>query len=150
MKNTIPDVPLSGVDVLFVAGFGPITVSVPTSQTFYQTLLNLPIKPMEGNYAYLTCDTLDGVKHFALWPLAQASQSCFGTDSWPSTYPIPQGWMELEVADIGAATEAIKQQGYPLLVDNRLEPWGQTVTRFLSPEGLLVGVTHTPWLRVEP
>ena len=37
--------------------------------------------------------------------------------------------------------------GYQLLVDTRKEPWGQTVTRLLSPEGLLVGITHTPWMR---
>ncbi|PLP37801.1 glyoxalase, partial [Klebsiella variicola] len=28
-------------------------------------------------------------------------------------------------------------------------PWGQTVTRLLSPEGLLAGLTVTPWLRAE-
>lgn len=27
-----------------------------------------------------------------------------------------------------------------------LEPWGQTTSRLLSPEGLLVGVTFTPWM----
>ena len=26
------------------------------------------------------------------------------------------------------------------------EPWGQTTSRLLSPEGLLVGVTFTPWM----
>ena len=31
--------------------------------------------------------------------------------------------------------------------DNRKEPWGQTVTRLLSPEGILIGITLTPWLR---
>jgi hypothetical protein len=34
-----------------------------------------------------------------------------------------------------------------MLVRSRLEPWGQTVSRFLSPEGLLIGVTITPFLR---
>jgi hypothetical protein len=29
----------------------------------------------------------------------------------------------------------------------RKEPWGQTVTRLLGPEGLLVGITHTPSMR---
>jgi len=33
-----------------------------------------------------------------------------------------------------------------MLVKNKLEPWGQTVSRFLSPEHLLVGVTVTPLL----
>jgi hypothetical protein len=37
--------------------------------------------------------------------------------------------------------------GYRLLVSAKREPWGQTVTRFLGPEGLLVGVTHTPSMR---
>jgi hypothetical protein len=34
-----------------------------------------------------------------------------------------------------------------MLVKNKKEPWGQTVSRFLSPEGLLVAVTFTPSLR---
>jgi len=28
----------------------------------------------------------------------------------------------------------------------QLEPWGQTTSHFLSPEGLLLGVTYTPWM----
>lgn len=27
-----------------------------------------------------------------------------------------------------------------------IEPWQQTIARLLSPEGLIVGVCHTPWL----
>ena len=37
--------------------------------------------------------------------------------------------------------------GYKLLVRNQTEPWGQVVSRLISPEGLLVGITMTPWLR---
>lgn len=36
---------------------------------------------------------------------------------------------------------------HELLVAMRREPWGQVVTRLLGPEGLLVGITHTPSLR---
>jgi hypothetical protein len=36
-----------------------------------------------------------------------------------------------------------------MLVKNKKEPWGQTVTRFIGPEGLLVGITVTPWMRGE-
>jgi hypothetical protein len=36
-----------------------------------------------------------------------------------------------------------------MLVKNRKEPWGQTVSRFLSPEGLLVGIAFTPSMRDE-
>ena len=38
-------------------------------------------------------------------------------------------------------------RAHSILVKNKKEPWGQTVTRFISPEGLLVGITFTPALR---
>lgn len=60
---------------------------------------------------------------------------------------MPQAWIEFEVRDINTATDALKARGYRLLVDNRIEPWGQTVTRLLSPEGLLDRITVTLWLR---
>lgn len=146
MKNELP-----GVDVLFVAGFGPITRDTEASTSFYQTTLGLPVKPMEGNEEYLftELDTLGGVKHFALWPLAQVAVSCFGHEQWPSDLPLPQAWVEFEVRDIDTATQALLDQGYTLLIANRMEPWGQAVTRLLSPEGILTGVTITPWLRGE-
>ena len=55
----------------------------------------------------------------------------------------------MDVADIEAATRILEQAGYRLLARLRQEPWGQTVTRFLSPEGILMAVTHTPFLREE-
>ena len=139
----------AGLEVLFIAGFGPISRSVADSKAFYQDALALPLKAMQGNEDYLLTEygALDGVKHFALWPLAQAAQSCFGTDQWPSNLPVPQSWLEFEVADIDVATQVLLDKGYQLLIANRTEPWGQTVTRLLSPEGMLVGVTITPWLR---
>ena len=44
---------LDGMDVLFVAGFGPITQSTPASREFYVAALGLPLKPMPGNEEYL-------------------------------------------------------------------------------------------------
>jgi hypothetical protein len=38
-------------------------------------------------------------------------------------------------------------RGYRMLVKNRRELWGQTVSRFLSPDGLLIGITYTPAFR---
>ena len=139
------------IDVMFIAGFGPITQSTSQSRDFYCQALGLPLKPMPGNEAYLLIeqDAIGGVKHFALWPLAQAAQSCFGQEQWPETEPLPQAWIEFEVRDLTAATARLQQQGYRLLVAARDEPWGQTVTRLLSPEGLLAGLTVTPWLRAE-
>jgi hypothetical protein len=60
---------------------------------------------------------------------------------------VPQAWLEFDVADIEKATPELKSQGYRLLVGARAEPWGQVVTRLLGPEGLLVGITHTPSMR---
>lgn len=140
---------LNEIDVLFVAGFGPVTRDTAISKAFYKDTLRLPLKHMEGNSDYMMTDVdvLAGVKHFALWPLSQAAQSCFATEEWPEDVPVPQGWVEFEVQDIEKATEILIKKGYQLLNDKRLEPWGQTVTRLLSPEGLLTGVTITPWLR---
>ena len=136
---------MRGIDVLFVAGFGPIVQDFDASKRLYKDVLGLPL---EGD-DYLNTNRIDGVKEYALWPLSEAAESCFGTKAWPKDIPIPQAWLEFDVADIEAATQELVAQGYRLLVSARKEPWGQTVTRFLSPEGMLVGVTHTPWLRGE-
>ena len=133
------------IDVLFVAGFGPIVRDPAASRKFYREALGLPLK--EDADGYLHTGDLEGVKHFALWPLAQAAVSCFGTDQWPGTVPVPQAWIELDVEDIEKATAELKSQGYQLLVAMRKEPWGQVVTRLLGPEGLLVGIAHTPAMR---
>jgi catechol 2,3-dioxygenase-like lactoylglutathione lyase family enzyme len=133
------------IDVLFVAGFGPIVRDPVASRKFYCEALGLPFK--EDADGYLHTGKLDGVKHLALWPLAQAAESCFGANQWPSNVPVPQAWIEFDVADIEQATAELKSQGYELLVAMRKEPWGQVVTRLLGPEGLLVGITHTPAMR---
>jgi catechol 2,3-dioxygenase-like lactoylglutathione lyase family enzyme len=136
---------LKSIDVLFVAGFGPIVADPTASRAFYKKALGLPLQ--EDANGYLHTGDLNGVKHFALWPLAQAAESCFGTAAWPSHLPVPQGWIEFDVGDIEKATADLKSQGYKLLVANQKEPWGQVVTRLLGPEGLLVGLTHTPAMR---
>ena len=55
----------------------------------------------------------------------------------------------MEVKDVLKAAEAMKAKGYTLLVSARKEPWGQIVTRFLSPKGMLIGLTYTHWMRTE-
>ena len=138
---------IEGVNVLFVAGFGPIVHEPAHSRALYVDVLKLPLKSEPRDPDYFHGETLDGVKHFALWPLPSAAESCFGTPEWPQNVPRPQAWIEFDVDDVAKASEVLKQNGYTLLVDSRKEPWGQTVTRLLSPEGLLVGITLTPWMR---
>jgi catechol 2,3-dioxygenase-like lactoylglutathione lyase family enzyme len=134
--------------VLFVAGFGPIVADMAASRAFYGDGLGLPL---EGDASYTSVEqgALDGVKHFALWPLSGAAESCFGTPEWPADIPAPQGWIEFDVADIEEATAELETKGYRVLARAKQEPWGQTVTRLLAPDGLLVGLTYTPSLRGE-
>jgi len=138
---------MTGMKVLFVAGFGPLVKDPKESKAFYVDALGLPMEQRPDNPDYYHSEKLDGVRHFALWPLAEAAQSCFGTGVWPKDVPEPSSWLEFDVEDVAAATADLKKRGYKLLVEARKEPWGQTVTRLLSPEGVLVGITYTPWLR---
>jgi predicted enzyme related to lactoylglutathione lyase len=130
--------------VLFVAGFGPIVKDSTESRKFYLEALGLAF---EKNGDYLHTDKLKGVKHFALWPLSQAAQSCFGSENWPSGVPVPQAWLEFDVDNIDQATAELEKRGCKLLTRAQNEPWGQIVTRLISPEGLLVAVTVTPAIR---
>jgi catechol 2,3-dioxygenase-like lactoylglutathione lyase family enzyme len=130
--------------VIFIAGFGPIVSDLNASRQLYADILGIPFTA-DGDY--LHTEQIAGAKTFALWPLAQAAESCFGLSTWPAHFPVPHAWLEFDVDDITAASAELAAKGYALLVSERVEPWGQTVTRLLSPEGILVGVTHTPSLR---
>jgi uncharacterized glyoxalase superfamily protein PhnB len=55
--------------------------------------------------------------------------------------------IELDVDDVATAAEELRAKGYRILVGPKTEPWGQSVARLLSPEGLLAGITFTPWMR---
>jgi catechol 2,3-dioxygenase-like lactoylglutathione lyase family enzyme len=131
--------------VVFIAGYGPITTNKNESLAFYRESLGISFHEEDGGYFHT--EGLDGVKTFALWPLAQAAESCFGVSEWPADLPAPTSWLEFDVEDVAAAGEELKAKGYTLLVESRTEPWGQTVSRLLSPEGILVGLTYTPWMR---
>ncbi|MGH7285986.1 MAG: VOC family protein [Polyangiaceae bacterium] len=133
------------IDVLFIAGFGPIIRDASKSRALYVDTLGIRFKEEQGGY--LHTEALDGVKTFALWPLEHAAHSCFGKDAWPDDVPVPQAWLEVDVANVEKATADLEARGYRALVRNKKEPWGQTVSRFLSPEGLLFGVALTPMLR---
>jgi hypothetical protein len=131
--------------VRFIAGFGPIVREPAASRKLYVDDLSIAFKTEAGGY--LHTERLDGAKTFALWPLAQAAQSCFGRPDWPAEIPVPQAWLEFEVDDVEAATGSLERRGYRVLVRNQREPWGQVVSRFISPEGLLTALTFTPALR---
>lgn len=136
---------IENIKVLFVLGFGPIVRDMAASRKLYSDNLGIAFKGESGGY--LHTEALKGAKSFALWPLSQAAQSCFGEDTWPDNISVPQAWIEFDVDNVENATATLESQGYRILVKNKKEPWGQTVSRFISPEGLLVGVTLTPFMR---
>ena len=131
---------------LFIAGFGPIVRDLESSRRFYEATLGLPL---EGDDDYRHSEAIDGNKHFALWRLEDAAESCFGVRRWPSDLPEPTSWIEFDVSNMVEAVAELEQAGHRLLIADRTEPWGQVVMRLLSPEGLLVGLTITPWMRPE-
>ena len=68
---------------------------------------------------------------------------------WPADRPVPQASVEFEVADVEAVASAaaeLRERGFALLHDAREEPWGQTVARLQSAEGLVVGISYAPQL----
>jgi len=132
--------------VSFVAGFGPIVRDPTESRRFWS---DAGFELGEIAPDYYGSDDVDGVKAFALWPLSQAAESTFGTAEWPAELPAPQAWIELDVDSpeaVGEGAAELQSAGHRLLREAREEPWKQTTARLLSPEGLLVGISYTPWM----
>jgi catechol 2,3-dioxygenase-like lactoylglutathione lyase family enzyme len=131
--------------ILFIAGFGPIVRDQDASRKLYLQSLGIPFKEESGGY--LHTNALQGAKEFALWPLSQAAESCFGSSTWPDRPPAPHAWLEFDVESVEKATAELEALGYQMLIKNKKEPWGQTVSRFLDSDGILVGLTFTPAMR---
>jgi catechol 2,3-dioxygenase-like lactoylglutathione lyase family enzyme len=134
------------VDVQFITGMAVITPDAEQSRAFYVSALGLPLQAADGD-DYLHSEDIDGARHFGVWPLRQAAQACFGTDDWPSDRPVPQASVEFEVADLDAVERPgveLEERGFALLHPARTEPWGQTVARLQSVEGVIVGISYAP------
>jgi catechol 2,3-dioxygenase-like lactoylglutathione lyase family enzyme len=133
------------VHIEFIASMAVITPDPAVSRTLYVDALGLPLEGDE----YVHSESIDGARHFGVWPLAQAAQACFGAPEWPAGITVPQASIEFEVADpaaVAAAASELRDAGFELLHDAREEPWGQTVARLLSAEGLIVGISYAPQL----
>jgi catechol 2,3-dioxygenase-like lactoylglutathione lyase family enzyme len=143
------DASLCAMEILFIAGFAPIAADPERAHAFYCDALRLPLVADSGNPDYVAMNDFGGVKHFGVWPLADAAESCFGTREWPGDMPVPQATIEFEVASVDAVDDAARELtslGYRLVHDRRTEPWNQVIARVLGPEGLLIGLSWAPWL----
>jgi catechol 2,3-dioxygenase-like lactoylglutathione lyase family enzyme len=135
------------VDVLFIASVSVVTADPAVSRGLYVDALGLPLERMDGEY--LASERIGGSRHFGVWPLTQAAQACFGTPDWPAGRPVPQASIEFELADadaVAAGAAELEDRGHTLLHGARTEPWGQTVARLQSAEGLIVGLSYASWL----
>jgi len=132
------------VEILFVAGVAPIVTDAASAREFYGEQLGLPVQVAEGDYS--TAE-LDGLKHFGLWTLRDAAMSTFGREEWPDHLLRPQMSIDFEVDDVTETVADLRSRGIDVLRDAKVESWGQTTARLLSPEGILLGLTYTPWLR---
>jgi catechol 2,3-dioxygenase-like lactoylglutathione lyase family enzyme len=132
------------MDILFISSFAVVTPDPPQSRKLYLDALGLPL---EGD-DYLHSEKVGGSNHFGVWPLTQAAQACFGSANWPPDVPVPQASVEFEVGTEEAVAEGaaeLESAGYELLHQSRTEPWGQTVARILSAEGVIIGISYAPW-----
>jgi len=135
------------VKIEFIASVAVITPDVAASHKLYLDALGLPLKRLDGDY--FASEEIDGAKHFGVWPLAQAAEACFGSTTWPADVGTPQLSIEFELADADAVTQGVdelRSRGHDVLHDAKVEPWGQTVARLLSPEGAIVGLSYAPSL----
>ncbi len=131
------------MNVQFVASVAPITTDPVASRRLYVEVVGLPL---DGD-DYIHSENVPGSRHFGVWPLAQAAEACFGASEWPADRPVPQASIEFEVEDkdaVRAAEAELRDAGYEVLHPTRTEPWGQTVVRVLSPEGLIIGISYAP------
>jgi catechol 2,3-dioxygenase-like lactoylglutathione lyase family enzyme len=136
------------MQIEFVSSFAPITTDPAASRALYVEALGLPLESSDGD-GYIHSDQIPGSRHFGVWPLAEAAEACFGTTSWPPDTAVPQACVEFELSSpdaVQAGADELEGRGYSLLHGARLEPWGQTVARLLSPEHLVVGLSYAPWM----
>ena len=133
------------MNIVFIASVAIVASDPQASRGLFIDTLGLPLEG--GDYAH--SEKIDGTKHFGVWPLHQAAEACFGQPAWPADLPVPQASIEFEVDNESAVQDAARElqaRGYRLLHDARTEPWGQTVARFLSHEGAILGISYAPWL----
>jgi hypothetical protein len=146
---------LAVMDIQMIASFAVISTYPGADRALFVGAMGLPLHGPEGvpGSDYLFSDEITGAKHFGVWPLAEAAESCFGTDRWPETHPVPQASIELEVGsadEVDRAAGELTERGHRLLHDTRTEPWGQVISRLQSSSGVLVGVCWTPWFHAGP
>jgi len=135
------------MNVLFITSVAVVAADPPRSRQLFMDALGLPLEG-EGD-GYYSSGSIGGSKHFGVWPLSEAAEACFGTPEWPAGRLVPQASIEFEVENavaVASAGSELQGAGFELLHSARTEPWGQTVTRLLTDDGLIIGISYAPSL----
>jgi len=127
-----------------LAGLAEIVEDVDAAVDFYTGVLGLELeKRMNQDYAILKAP---GVLHFGVWSREAAAEATFG--SRDATDRVALGFtIEFEMNDIDTASQQLDKTQPGLVHPVRTEPWGQKVSRMLSPSGAVIGFAQTPWAR---
>ena len=136
--------------VQFISSFAVISPDLEASHQLYVDALGLPLTTSEGG-EYLHSENIAGAKHFGVWPLWQAAEACFRTREWPADRIRPQASVEFDLESpeaVSRAASELERSGYELLHSARTEPWGQTVARLISSEGVIVGISYVPQFHI--
>lgn len=134
--------------IQFIGSLGVIARNWDEGQTLFRNVLGLPLEHAEGG-DFLFSEKLGSSKYFGVWPLTEAAKACFGRDSWPADRPVPQMFIEFEVgspASVAQAASELESKEYVLLHGPRKDPWGQTVARLQTGDGLIIGISYVPWM----
>ena len=133
---------------LFIGAVGVITKDLERGRALYVGSIGLPLKRAKGTN-FLHSEKLNGTRYFGVWPLVEAAKACFGSENWPADRPVPQMFIEFELrgpGSVASAARELEKKGYRLLHGPRKDPWGQTVARLQTEDGLVVGISFVPWM----
>jgi catechol 2,3-dioxygenase-like lactoylglutathione lyase family enzyme len=136
------------MNISFVSSVAVVASDPAANRKLFVDALGLPLRPAADGSDYYLSEEVEGTRHFGVWPLAEAAQACFGSADWPSDRVVPQASIEFEVDSADAVAPAgaeLEGAGFQQLHPAREEPWGQTVARVLSPDGMIVGISYAPW-----
>jgi hypothetical protein len=114
--------------VQFIAGIAAITPDPPASRGLYIDSRDLPLDHAPDD-DHEHSESIEGSKHFGVWPLSHAAQACFGTETWPDDKTVPQASFGFEMAD-PAAVEAAGTE-----LESRPHPAAPGSPRTLGPNG---------------
>jgi hypothetical protein len=90
------------MDIGMIASFSVISADPAADRRLFVESFGLPLHGPEdvAGSDYVFSDQIAGAKHFGVWPLAEAAQSCFGTSAWPDSHPVPQASVEFELGSV--------------------------------------------------